>query len=149
MRRVLNDGDPQRIVVPQVTDLAEPLAKALDLLNVVDLKDAAVVALCLEQQRDQHGPVGVRVDAAAGAAAGEGREEEGRALRGLVDGRGAQVGALLEGGFLVFEGEDVDVGWFHEFLLDARGGEVDEIAVSGRCVSWGEVFFVQSVRRYV
>lgn len=115
-------------MVPQVADLAEPLAKALDLLNVVNLKDLAV-ALCLEQQRDEHGPVGVRVDAAAGAAAGEGGEEEGRALGGLVSGRGAEIGALLlVGGILVFEGEDVDVGWLHELFLDAGGGEVDEIA---------------------
>lgn len=115
-------------MVPQVAHFPEPLAKALDLLNVVNLKDL-VVALCLEQQRDQHGPVGVRVDAAAGAAAGEGGEEEGRALGGLVGGRGAEIGALLlVGGILVAEGEDVDVGWFHEFFLDARGGEVDEVA---------------------
>lgn len=115
-------------MVPQVPDLAEPLAKALDLLNVVNLKDLAV-ALCLEQQRDEHGPVGVRVDAAAGAAAGEGGEEEGRALGGLVGGRGAEIGALLlVGGILVLEGEDIDVGWLHELFLDAGGGEVDEIA---------------------
>lgn len=122
-------------MVPQVTHLAEPLAKALDLLNVVNLKDL-VVALGLEQQRDEHGPVGVRVDAAAGAAAGEGGEEEGRALGGLVGWRGAEIGALLlVGGILVFEGEDVDVGWLHEFFLDAGGGEVDEVA--GGFVSWG------------
>lgn len=129
MRRVLDDRNPQRIMISQVAHFAEPFAKALDLLNVVNLKDLAAVTPGLEQQRNEHGPVGVRVDAAAGAAAGEGGEEEGRALGGLVGGRRAQVGALLEGGLLVFEGEDVDVGWFHEFLLDARGGEVDEIAV--------------------
>lgn len=82
--------------------------------------------------------MGVGVDAAAGAAAGEGGEEEGRALGGLVERGGAEVGSLLEGGFLVFEGEDVDVGGFHEFFLDAGGGEVDEIAggwlVMGLCL---------------
>lgn len=136
MRRVLNNRNAQRIMIPQVTHFPHALAKALDLLNVVDLEDAA--ALCLEEQGDEDGPVGVGVDAAAGAAAGEGGEEEGRALGGLVEGRGAEVGSLLEGGFLVFEGEDVDVGGFHEFFLDARGGEVDEIAggwlVMGLCL---------------
>lgn len=113
-------------MIPQVTHLTHALAKTFNLLNVVDLEDAA--ALCLEEQGDEDGPVGVGVDAAAGAAAGEGGEEEGRALGGLVERGGAEVGSLLEGGFLVFEGEDVDVGGFHEFFLDAGGGEVDEIA---------------------
>lgn len=126
MRRVLDNGNAQRIVVPQVAHLTHALAKTFNLLNVVDLEDAA--ALCLEEQGDEDGPVGVGVDAAAGAAAGEGGEEEGRALGGLVERGGAEVGSLLEGGFLVFEGEDVDVGGFHEFFLDAGGGDVDEVA---------------------
>lgn len=129
MRRVLDDGDAQGIMVAQVADLAQALAKALDLLNVVDLEDAA--ALGLEEEGDEDGPVRVGVDAAAGAAAGEGGEEEGRALGGLVERGGAEVGPFLERGFLVFEGEDVDVGWFHEFFLDAGGGDVDEVALDG------------------
>lgn len=128
MRRVLNNRNTQRIMVSQVTHLPHALAKTFNLLNVVDLEDAA--ALCLEEQGDEDGPVGVGVDAATGAAAGEGGEEEGRALGGLVERGGAEVGSLLEGGFLVFEGEDVDVGGFHEFLLDAGGGDVDEVVIS-------------------
>lgn len=67
------------------------------------------------------------MDAAAGVAAREGGEEEGSALRGFIDGRGAEVDSVLEGGFLCGEGEDVDVCVFHEFLLDARRGEIDEV----------------------
>ena len=113
-------------MVAQVARLLEAPAEAFDLLNVVDLKDGAVavvVGLCLEQEGDEDGPVGVGVDAAAGVAAGEGGEEEGRALGGLVDGRGAEVGPLellvAVGRVLGLEGEDVDVGGLHEFLLDA------------------------------
>lgn len=88
MGGILNDRDPQGVMIPQVARLAETAAKALDLLDVVDFKYLAV-ALGLEQEGDKHGPLGVCVDAARGAAAGEGGEEERRALGGLVRGRGA------------------------------------------------------------
>lgn len=117
-------------MIPQVARLAKSLAKALDLLNVVNLKDFILAGpLRLEQQGDEDGPLRVRVDAAPGVAAGKGGEEERRALAGLVARRRAQVGAVLKGGLLRGEGEDVDVCVFHEFLLDAGGGEVDEVAV--------------------
>lgn len=128
MRGILNDRNSQSIMIAQASHLSRPLPEALDLLEVVDLKDhVAAGALGLEQQRDQNGPLRVRVDAAAGAAAGEGGEEEGRALRGPEAAGAAQICALLEGGLLGGEGEDVDVGVFHEFLLDAGGGDVDEV----------------------
>mgnify|MGYP005989103839 CR=1 FL=1 len=128
MGSVLDNGDSQRIVISQVARLGHALAKTLDLLNVVNLKDLVFAGtLGFEEQRDQHGPLGVGVDAAAGVAACESGEEEGSALRGFVDGRGAEVDSVLEGGFLCGEGEDVDVCVFHEFLLDARGGEIDEV----------------------
>jgi len=68
--RVLDDGDPERVVVAQVAALLEALAEALDLLNVVDEELAA--ALLLQDQGHQDGPVRVRVDTAPGAALGEG-----------------------------------------------------------------------------
>lgn len=128
MRRVFNDGDAQGVVVAEVARLLEALAEALDLLNVVNLKHLGVAALLLlEEQGDEDGPLRVRVDAAAGVAARKGGEEERRALAGLVAGWRAQVGAVLKGGLLGGEGEDVDVGVFHQLLLHARGGNVDEV----------------------
>lgn len=139
VRRVLDDRYPQRVVVSQVALLTEPAPEALDLLDVVDLEDAVALFRAghavasrrrgLEEQRHKDGPVRVRVDAAAGAALGKGGEEERRALRGLVAGRGAKVGAVLEGGFLRGEGEDVYVSRLHELLLDAGRRDVDEVAV--------------------
>lgn len=129
VRRVLDNGDPQRVVVPKVAHLAEAAPEALDLLNVVDLEDAAAgpVGGGLEDEGDEDGPVRVRVDAAAGVAAREGGEEEGGALRGLEGGRRAEVGAR-GGGDLVGKGEDIDVRGLHELLLHAGGGDVDEVA---------------------
>lgn len=125
---ILNNGDSQRIVISQVARLGHALAKTLDLLNVVNLKDLVLAGtLGLEEQRHQHSPLGVGVDAAAGVAACEGGEEEGSALRGFVDGGRAEVDSALKGGFLCGEGEDVDVRVLHEFLLDAGGGEIHEV----------------------
>lgn len=131
MRGILNDGDPQRVVIAQVPLLGHAPPEALDLLNVVDLKHLVLARpLSLEEQRHEDCPLGVRVDAAAGVAAGKGREEERRALGGLVAGRGAEICALLVVLLGAVEGEDVDVGVLHEFLLDARGGDVDAVTVS-------------------
>lgn len=139
VRRVLDDGDAQGVVVAQVARLLVSLAEALDLLNVVNLKDLGVAAglgaLLLEEQGDEDGPLGVRVDAAAGAAAREGGEEERRALAGLEGGRGAQVGPVLQGGLLGSEGENVDVGVLHEFLLDARRGNIDKVTKYMKSIS--------------
>lgn len=133
MRRVLDHRNPQGVVVSEVADLVHALSEPLDLLNVVDLEDLPAVslprALRLEQQRDQDGPLRMGVDAAAGTALGEGREEERRALRGLVSGGRAEVCPVAEGSGLRCEGEDVNVGSFHELLLHTRRRNVDEIAV--------------------
>ncbi|CRK16374.1 hypothetical protein BN1723_010955 [Verticillium longisporum] len=98
-------------------------------------RDQCIKEHYFDADSTEDGPVRVRVDAAAGAAPREGREEEGRALRRLVGRRRAEVGPVLEGGFLGCEGEDVDVGGLHELLLDAGGGDVDE--VTGLVVSFG------------
>ena len=82
VRRVLDDGDAQRIMVAQVPLLAEAAAEALDLLDVVDLKDAARrgAGCSLKEERDEDGPLRMSVNAAAGVAAGESSEEERGAL---------------------------------------------------------------------
>lgn len=82
MRCVLNDRYPQLVVVPQVALLAAPLRYALDLLNLLDLEAGAFSKFALNKQRDENGPLRVRVDAAAGAAL-KGGHEEGCAGRGL------------------------------------------------------------------
>jgi len=115
-------------MVPQVARLGETLAEALDLLDVVDLEDlaAARVGVGLEEESDKDGPLGVSVDAASGVALREGGEEEGRALGGTTGGGRSDVGAGAWG-ILEAQGEDVEVGWFHEFFLDAGWGDVNEI----------------------
>lgn len=125
MRRVLNHGNHKRIMVPKVPALLEALAEPLDLLNVVDAE--LLASLLFEDQRHEDGPVGVGVDAAAGIALGEGGEEEGGALAGLVNRWAAEVDSLAAGEGLRLGGEreDVDVGGLHELLLNTRRGEVD------------------------
>ena len=77
VRRVLDDGYPQTIVVAQVALLAAALGDALDLLDLLDLEARVFTEVALNEQRDQHRPLRVRVDAAAGAALEGGHEEGG------------------------------------------------------------------------
>lgn len=80
--RVLDDGDPQGIVISEVAELAPALGDALDLLDVADLEARVRAVVALDQERHEHGPLAVRVDAAAGAAL-KGGQEERRAGRWL------------------------------------------------------------------
>lgn len=84
MRRILNDGDPKRVMIPQVPNLPVSLAKPFNLLDIVDLKQFTV--LCLKNKSDENSPVRVRVDATPCVPFGECGEEEGRALGGFVVG---------------------------------------------------------------
>lgn len=111
-------------MVPQIPRLLEPPPKPLDLLNIIDLKDIRLRAALIQQQRDKHRPLRVRVDAAPGIALVEGGQEERGTLRRLECGRGTQVDALFGVG-LRLEGQDVDVFGLHELFLDAGGREVD------------------------
>lgn len=87
MGSVLDDRNPESVVVSQVTLLSHTAAEALDLLDIVDLEDLVFArALGLKEESDEDGPLGVSVDAAAGVAAGECGEEERCALGGLVAG---------------------------------------------------------------
>lgn len=113
-------------MVPQIPRLLEPPPKPLDLLNIINLKDVRLRPALLQQQRDQHRPLRVRVDAAPGVALVERRQEERGTLRRLEGGRGAQVDALFGVG-LRLEGQDVDVFGLHELFLHAGGSEVDEV----------------------
>lgn len=130
--RVLNDRDTEGIMIAEVSRLAVTATEALDLLNVVDLEHTVGAFVTgvghgLEDEGNEDSPVRMRVDAASGAAARKGGEEERCALGRLVGGRRAEVGTVLEGGFLRGEGEDVDVLGLHELLLDSRGRDVDKI----------------------
>ncbi len=103
--RVLDDGDAQRVVVAEVSRLLEPAAEALDLLDVVDLEHLVTArALRLEQQRHEHRPLRVGVNAASGPAPGEGGEEQRGALRGPAVRRRAHVCPVLEVGLLLLKG---------------------------------------------
>lgn len=82
MRRVLNNRYPQPVKVAEITLLASPLWYAFDLLNLLDFEARVGPEVALDKEGDEHGPLRVRVDAAAGAAV-EGGEEEGRAGGGF------------------------------------------------------------------
>lgn len=69
----------------------------------------------------------MRMDTTPGPALRECSHEERRALRWLQCWRRAQVDPVL-GIELGRDGEDVDVGGFHEFFLHAGRREVDEVA---------------------
>lgn len=138
-RRILNHRNPQRIMVPQIPRLLEPPPKPLDLLNIINLKDVRLRRpALLQQQRDQHRPLRVRVDAAPGVALVERRQEERGTLRWLEGGRGAQVDALLGVG-LRLQGQHVDVFGLHELFLHAGGSEVDEVTGGVVRYVWVEV----------
>lgn len=72
------------------------------------------------------------MDTAPRPTLGEGGEEEGRTLAGFETLGSAEVDPLTlgEGLGLRGEGEDVEVGGFHELFLDARGGDVDVVIVA-------------------
>lgn len=83
LRSVLNNRYPQRIEIPKVPNLSASLWYALDLLNALDLEARVGAKVSLDEQRNEDGPLRVRVDTAAGAAC-EGRVEERCAGGGLV-----------------------------------------------------------------
>ena len=66
VRRVLDDRNAQRVMVPEVSRLLETAPEPFDLLDVVDLKDLALFTVAamlrLEEKRHEHGPLRVRVD---------------------------------------------------------------------------------------
>lgn len=88
-RGVVNDGNPQRVVVP-VIPFAFSLGDAFDLLDIADLKVTLLAELALDQQRHQDCPLGVGVNTAAGALVKGGKEERG-AIGGLQVERLANV----------------------------------------------------------
>ena len=128
LRRVLNDGNLQGVKVAQVACLVPSPRNALDLLDVADLKAARLASVALDQQRYQHGPLAVRVDAAAGTAV-KGGEKERRASRWLEHEGSAQIGAR---GVVHHE----HVVRLHQLLLDPRRRDEDVCTgVAGRSVA--------------
>lgn len=128
MRGVLDDRDTQSIMIVQVALLLVAPAEALDLLNIVDLESLVLFgALAFQDQGHQHGPVGVRVDAAPGSALGESSHEKGRALRGPAGRRLVQVDPIL-GVRLLRNREHEQIRARHELLLDARRCYPNQVA---------------------
>ena len=75
MRRVLDDGYAQTIVVAQVALLPPAFWYALDLFNLLNLEACVFSKVALDEEGDEDGPLRVGVDAAAGAAFKGGHEE--------------------------------------------------------------------------
>lgn len=102
-------------MIPQISLFAESLSKAFNLLYIVDFEETAGGRLVLEQEGNEHGPLGMCVDAAGSVAFGEGGHEEGGALGGFERGWGAEVDSffwVVLGG----HGKNVDVFGLHEFF---------------------------------
>lgn len=93
---VFDNGDPQRIMISQISLLLVSFTEALDLLNIIDLEDAAVQRPLLKEKGNEYSPLRVCVDAAARIAFGEGGKEERRALRWLKGWRRSEVGSVLQ-----------------------------------------------------
>ena len=81
---VLDNRYPKAIIVAQIALLATALGDAFDLLDLLDLEACVAARIAFDEEGHEHGPLRVRVDAAAGAAF-EGGEEEGRAGGGFKD----------------------------------------------------------------
>jgi hypothetical protein len=77
MRRILNNRHNQLIKIAQTPLLPFTLPNPLNLLQMLNLKCRIFSKVLLYEERDEDGPLRVRVDGAAGAAV-EGGEEEGR-----------------------------------------------------------------------
>lgn len=82
MRRVLDDGYAQTVVVAKVALLPPALGYAFDLFNFFDLKACVFSEVALDEKGHKDGPLRVGMDAATGAAF-EGCEEERSACRGF------------------------------------------------------------------
>jgi hypothetical protein len=75
MRRILNDGYAQAVIVAEVTLLPSTLRYAFDLFNLFNLEARVFSKVALDKERYKDGPLRVCVDAAAGTAF-KGCEEE-------------------------------------------------------------------------
>lgn len=84
MRRVLDNRYPETIKVSQIPCFTPSLRYPFYLLDFLNLKARIGAKVALDEESDEHGPLRVRVDAAAGAAV-EGGEEEGGAGGGFED----------------------------------------------------------------
>jgi hypothetical protein len=82
VRRVIDDGYPQTVVVAEVALLSSAFRYAFDLLNFFNLEACVAAEIALDEEGHEDGPLRVRVNAAASAAF-EGGEEERRAGGGL------------------------------------------------------------------
>lgn len=94
VRRILDNRYPQPVKVAQVADFISPLGYTFDLLDLLDFETGGGPGVALDEEGDEDGPLGVRVDAAAGAAL-EGCVEEGGAGGGFVDLGGGLSMSLL------------------------------------------------------
>jgi hypothetical protein len=138
VRRVLDNRNPQTIIVAKIALLAATVGDAFDLLDLFDFEACVGAKVALDNEGHEDSPLRVRVNAAACAALERGEEERG-ACGGFEDLvkvnnmnlRALQVAASekLYLGFaevlLAVEVHHKHVRRLHEFLLHAAGRNVD------------------------
>lgn len=132
-RRVVDDGDPERVVIPEHAFARAP-RNALDLLNVADFKVPTRTKLALDKKGHQDSPLRVGVNAAAGAAV-EGGQEQGRAGRGFQILGFANIVSrrrrILWSRIL----QHKEILGLNQLLLDSRRCNVDVISVPNGSLS--------------
>lgn len=80
LRRILDDWYPKAIVVAHVAGLACTLRNPLDLLHALNLEARMWSRFSLNEQRNEHSPLRMRVDTASCSTLVESSQEERRAL---------------------------------------------------------------------
>ena len=126
--RVLNNGDPERIVETQHT-LTPATRNSLDLFNVANLEAAIRTLLTLNQESHQDSPLRVGVNRADSSSL-KCSKKQGRAIRRFQCEGLAEVpafgGRVLGGRPL----QDEDVLRLHQLLLHARRSDENMVTVT-------------------
>ncbi len=82
-------------MVSEISLLLIALAKSLDLLNIVDFENIALIGFGLEQERYKDSPLGMGVNATPSVSLGECGDKEGRTLGRLQGSGGSKVDAMF------------------------------------------------------
>lgn len=125
---VVDDWDTEGVVVPVVA-LSATFGNTLDLLDVVDLEACIGTLLSLDQQCDQHRPLGVCMNAASSAMLKSSQKQRG-AVGGLQLERLANIIALGRGVLGGWPLDDEDVLWLDQLFLDTRRSEEDVVTLA-------------------
>lgn len=129
---VIDDWNTQGVMI-SVVALSTAFWNTLDLLNVVDLKACIGALLALDQQGDEHCPLGVCMDTASSAMF-ERCQEKWSAVGGFQLQRLANVIAFCGRVLCSRPLDDEDVFWFDQFLLNTGRGEKDMFTLADGCL---------------